>query len=85
MHNCPRWQLIRAARGWSVFLKNFISDEKKLDDAIYLSDKRETIAEIEAEWKAFCAEAAEKKKQEAREKKYQGRYAAAEALGFICE
>ena len=30
MHNCPRWQIIKAARGWSVFLKNFISDEKKL-------------------------------------------------------
>jgi 2,4-dienoyl-CoA reductase-like NADH-dependent reductase (Old Yellow Enzyme family) len=87
MHDCPRWQIIKSARGWSVFLKNFISDHDKLDRAIYNSDPDliEFLKEVAAEHAEWVASCAEKKKQEDQEKKSQGRYALAEANGFICE
>ena len=87
MHNCPRWELIKAARGWTVFLQNFIKDRQKLEDGIYNSDPDyiDAIACIEASTAEWVARCAKEKEEKAREKKRQGRYAIAAERGFICE
>jgi len=87
MHNCPRWELIKAARGWTVFLTNFISDKKKLDDAIWRTDPdvADAIAFLEAQRVADAARYAQEKKEKALEKKRQGRYGQSAQRGFICE
>lgn len=91
MHNCPRWETIRTARGWTIFLQNFIKDKKKLEDGIYNSDPEviDAYACIKAEVAEWVAQCAKEKEEKAREKARAARkmkaFAKAEALGFICD
>jgi len=66
-YGCPRWEVIRAAAGWSVFLKTFIADRQKLDDAIYKTDPDY----IEA--MAFLAQDRAKEKEEKARQKVRAR------------
>ena len=59
----------------------------KLDKAVYRRDPDviEALAEVEASTAVWVARCALEKEEKAREKKRRGRYAKAEAMGFICE
>jgi len=69
-HDCPRWELIQKATGWSYFLKTFISDRQKLDDAIYKTDPDylDAVAWLAQDRAERYALYAQEKKEKAREK-----------------
>jgi hypothetical protein len=69
-HKCPRWEIIRAAAGWHIFLKTFIADRQKLDDAIWSTDPYviEVVALLQEERIKRYAACEQEKKEKAREK-----------------
>jgi hypothetical protein len=85
-HKCPRWEVIRAAAGWSYFLKTFISDRRKLDDGIYRTDPDviDAHAFLARQWAELVAQSAQEKEEKARQKARARRgFHSSQALGAI--
>jgi hypothetical protein len=67
-YKCQRYEVIKTAAGWTVFLKNFIEDREKLSDSLYRAEWADFLSEIRDDNARRRAEYSQQKKEITREK-----------------